>query len=386
MNHCIYSTIVFQEEMKEISMTELSIDPSKPMGNISATDVCVAEKNLNDILTHVFKHAVPHKAVVVFDSDCELASALTQAYMRCLPNAQFIDFGKYTPDAVLDVFAGLVASDLVVLIQSTNFRLEAFRIRVELFKRALKVIEHPHLSRMMGAEVRYYIDALAYDPEYFRSVGSSLKSIIDQAQCGCLDSGGDQFPDARLVFGSSLGLAFESAKLNVGDYSEMQNVGGQFPIGEVFTEARDLESVHGRVRIFAFGDTQFRVNRPAKPITLIVEKGQVIATEDSTPEFDAVLANIRADEHVVWLREIGFGLNRAFTKDRSVSDIGSFERMCGVHLSLGAKHGIYGKPNFKRGDGKYHIDVFAITEQVSLDEEVIYLDGAWRVGALPFAV
>jgi leucyl aminopeptidase (aminopeptidase T) len=221
---------------------------------------------------------------------------------------------------------------------------------------------------------------------YFRRVGSSLKAIIDQAQCGCLDSGGDNFPDARLVFGSPLGLAFESAKLNVGDYSEMQNVGGQFPIGEVFTEARDLESVHGRVRIFAFGDAQFRVNRPVKPITLIVEKGQVVATEDSTPEFDAVLANIRADEHVVWLREVGFGLNRAFTKDRSVSDIGSFERMCGVHLSLGAKHGIYGKPNFKRGDGKYHIDVFAITEQVLLDEQVIYLDGAWRVGARPFAV
>jgi leucyl aminopeptidase (aminopeptidase T) len=163
----------------------------------------------------------------------------------------------------------------------------------------------------------------------------------------------------------------------VGDYSQMQNFGGQFPIGEVFTEALDLESVHGRVRIFAFGDTHYRVNRPAKPITLIIEKGQVVATEDSMPEFDAVLANIRADEQVVWLREIGFGLNRAFSKDRSVSDIGSFERMCGVHLSLGAKHGVYGKPNFKRGDGKYHIDVFAVTEQVTLDEQVVYRDGAW---------
>jgi leucyl aminopeptidase (aminopeptidase T) len=145
----------------------------------------------------------------------------------------------------------------------------------------------------------------------------------------------------------------------------------------VFTEALDLESVHGRVRIFAFGDTHYRVNRPARPITLIIEKGQVVTTEDSTPEFDAVLANIRADEQVVWLREIGFGLNRAFSKDRSVSDIGSFERMCGVHLSLGAKHGVYGKPNFKRGDGKYHIDVFAVTEQVTLDKQVIYRDGAW---------
>lgn len=337
--------------------------------------VCVAENNINELLTHVFKHAAPHKTVVVFDTGCELASTLTQAYKRCLSDAQFIDFDKHTPDAVLAVLAGLATSDLVVLVQSTNFRLEAFRIRVELFKRGLKVIEHPHLSRMAGAEVGYYIDALAYNPVYFRGVGNRLKAIIDQAQNGCLDSGGDEFPDARLMFGS----AFELAKLNVGDYSEMQNIGGQFPIGEVFTEALDLESVHGRVRIFAFGDTQYRVNRPVIPITLIVEGGQVVATEDGTPEFDIVLANIRADEQVVWVREIGFGLNRAFTKDRSVSDIGSYERMCGVHLSLGAKHGVYGKPNFKRGDGKYHIDVFAVTERVTLDDQVVYRDGAWTV-------
>ncbi|MDI1297923.1 hypothetical protein [Methylotenera sp.] len=335
-----------------------------------------AEKNISELLTHIFKHAAPHKAVVVFDTRCELASALTQAYRHCLPDAHFVDFDKHTPDAVLAVLAGLEASDLVVLIQSTNFRLEAFRIRVELFKRGLKVIEHPHLSRMVGVEVGYYIDALAYDPVYFRGVGERLKAIINQAQSGCIDSGGNEFPEARLMIGS----AFESAKLNVGDYSEMQNIGGQFPIGEVFTEARDLEAVNGRVRIFAFGDTQYRVNRPDNPITLIVERGQVVATEDSTPQFDAVLANIRADEQVVWLREIGFGLNRAFSRDRAVSDIGSYERMCGVHLSLGAKHGVYGKPNFKRGDGKYHIDVFAVTERVTLDEQVVYLDGAWCVG------
>lgn len=344
--------------------------------SLAADNACVAENNIGELLTHVFHHAAPHNAVVVFDTRCELAIALTQAYRRCLPNAQLIDFDTHTPDAVLAVLSGLVASDLVVLVQSTNFRLEAFRIRVELFKRGLKVIEHPHLSRMVGAEMGYYIDALAYDPVYFRGVGEQLKAIIDKAQYGCLDSGGDQFLDARLMFGS----AFESAKLNIGDYSEMQNVGGQFPIGEVFTEALDLEAVHGRVRIFAFGDTQYIVNRPDKPITLIVENGQVVATEDSTPEFDAVLANIRADEQVVWLREIGFGLNRAFTKDRAVSDIGSYERMCGVHLSLGAKHGVYGKPNFKRGDGKYHIDVFAVTERVTLDEQVVYHDGAWCVG------
>ncbi|MBP8872812.1 MAG: hypothetical protein KBG55_00795, partial [Polaromonas sp.] len=237
------------------------------------------------------------------------------------------------------------------------------------------VIEHPHLSRMVGDEVAVYVDALAYDGAYFRGVGQGLKTIIDSAKGGVLDSGGATHPGARLVFGS----AFESAKLNVGDYSAMPNTGGQFPIGEVFTEAQNLEAVNGRVRIFAFGDTAFKVNRPAKPITLIVEKGQVIATENSTAEFDTVLANIRADEEVVWLREIGFGLNRAFTQDRTVSDIGTYERMCGMHLSLGAKHGIYPKPGFKRNDGKHHVDVFAVTECLTLDDKVVYRNGAWVV-------
>ena len=333
--------------------------------------VDTAERNLRDILNIVFNHDDSHAAVVVFDSGCELAMALTAAYRRCLPAATFIDFEASTPAAVLESLAPLVPQDLVILVQSTSFRLEAFRIRVELFKRELKVIEHPHLVRMPGQEVLYYIDALAYDPAYYRGVGNALKARIDKASHGVVDSGGEQ-----LVFASP----FESAKLNIGDYSNMANTGGQFPIGEVFTEAQDLEAVSGRVRIFVFGDTTFSVNQPPEPITLIVNKGQVVDTLNSTPEFDIVLANIRADEGgVVWVRELGFGMNRAFTKDRTVSDIGTYERMCGVHLSLGAKHGIYGKPGFKRNDGKHHVDVFAVTEAVLLDDEVIYRDGQWVV-------
>jgi aminopeptidase len=175
-------------------------------------------------------------------------------------------------------------------------------------------------------------------------------------------------------------VGFEPAKLNVGDYRNMQNIGGQFPIGEVFTESKDLEAVHGRVRISLFGDTTFMVNKPDRPITLVINKGRVTGTLDATPEFDRVLANIRADEGEVWLRELGLGLNRALTQDRIVSDIGTFERMCGIHLSLGAKHGIYNKPNIKKAAAKHHVDVFAITETFTLDDEVIYHDGVWQVG------
>jgi leucyl aminopeptidase (aminopeptidase T) len=222
---------------------------------------------------------------------------------------------------------------------------------------------------MPGAQGEHYIEALAYDPAYYRGVGKALKARIDAASSGAVHSG----DGAVLAFGSR----FEPAKLNVGDYDGMNNVGGQFPIGEVFTEAQDLEAVSGRVRIHVFGDTSYLVNRPASPITLIVERGRVTGAQGATPEFERLLETIRADEGEVWLRELGFGMNRAFTRERRVDDIGTYERMCGIHLSLGAKHGVYPKPGFKRKDARYHVDVFAVTEEVYLDGRAVYRDGAW---------
>lgn len=340
---------------------------SSTMSDLSIDD---AEKHLRDVLALAIQHTSGQAALVVMDTRSELSRALSEAYRRCLPDAQFIDFDSVSPETVLAAFAALQPDDLVVLIQSTNFRLEAFRIRVELFKRSLKVIEHPHLSRMPGTQAEHYIASLAYDPDYYRGVGQALKARIDKASGGVVEGDGE-----RLHFASP----FEPAKLNIGDYSEMNNVGGQFPIGEVFTEARDLEAVHGKVKIFVFGDTAFRVNKPEHPITLVINQGRVTDVIDSTPAFDQVMANIRADEGEVWLRELGFGMNRAFSRTCLVDDIGTYERMCGIHLSLGAKHGVYNKALIRRATARYHVDVFAVTDAVYLDDDVVYSDGAWQV-------
>jgi hypothetical protein len=328
-----------------------------------------AFRNVADLLAHAIEHGPAHRALVVYDTRSELNAVLTQAYRRALPDGEFVDFDAVGPNDVLAAFERLAPGDLVVLIQTTSFRLNDYRIRMELFARKLKVIEHLHLSRMPGEQGLVYIDALAYDPAYFRGVGHALKARLDRAQGGIVDSGNG----ALLTFGSP----FEEAKLNIGDYSAMKNVGGLFPIGEVFTEARDLEAVNGQVRVFVFGDTSFRVNRPPVPITMIVERGRVTGALDSTPAFDEMLSIIRAHEGEVWVRELGLGMNRAFSATRMVDDIGTYERMCGVHLSLGAKHGQYQKPQFKRKDARYHVDVFAVTEGVYLDGERIYADGAW---------
>lgn len=333
--------------------------------------ISTAERHLGGLLRDVFKHTDQERAVIVFDTRCLLSTILMEGYKRCLSHAQLIDFDAHAPKEVRGILEALQPSDLVVLIQSTSFRLDAFRLRVELFKLKLKVIEHPHLSRMSEDEAPYVIDSLAYDGAYYRHVGRALQAKIDASPMGILDSGGE-----LLVYGSP----FESAKVNIGDYTGMNNWGGQFPLGEVFTEAQDLRAVHGRVRIYCFGDVTYKINTPETPITLIIEEGQVIGCENSTPAFDLILSNIRRDEGgVVWIRELGFGLNRAFSKTRTVADTGTYERMCGVHISLGAKHGTYGKPGFKRRDGLYHVDVFADTHTFSLGNEVVYRDGAWVV-------
>lgn len=346
-------------------MSTTPLPSASPPGILEA-----AAGHVRDILALAIGHDPARHAVVVFDTRSGLSLILTEAYRRCLPGARFLDFDTVSPEAVRASFEPLEPSSLVVLIQSENFRLEAFRIRVELFKRGLKVIEHPHLARMRGPEASLYVESLAYDQGYYRGVGRALKERIDRALCGEVESGGETL---------SISSPFEPAKLNVGDYEGMRNIGGQFPIGEVFTEARDLDSVEGRIRIFAFADLDYRANRPERPITLVIEKGRIAGALDSTAEFEKVLAAIRADEGDVRVRELGFGMNRAFSPDRMVSDIGTLERMCGIHLSLGAKHAVYPKPDLRRKDARHHVDVFAATESVRLDGETVFREGAWTV-------
>ncbi len=330
----------------------------------------IAERNVREILDHAVEHSSSQAAVVLWDARCDLARGLAQAYLRCLPGATSIEFDSVENDVVLATFEQLMPGDLVVLVESTRFELGKFRFRMELFKRSLKVIEHPHLARMASAEDLLYVESLAYDPDFFRGVGYALKGHIDGAREGWVDGGGE-----RLVFSGG----FEAAKLNIGDYRNMQNTGGQYPIGEVVTEAKQLDTLNGTALVFAFGDRSFQVNKPQQPIKLIIEAGRVASTQGSTPEFDSVLDEIRADESCVWVRELGLGLNRAFTEERTVTDMGTYERMCGVHLSIGAKHHIFVKPEIKKKHAKHHVDVMLVCDSVSFDGEEVFRGGAWQV-------
>lgn len=325
--------------------------------------------NLRDTTTHAIGFAPPKAALLVFDRQSLLARELADGYREALPSATCIDFDATTPEAVRAAIDALSPGDLVVLVQSTSFRLNEFRFRLELFNRSLAVIEHPHLARMAENEIDTYIDALAYDPNYYRTVGPKLKAMIDNAKRVVVSCDGTE-----LVYDS----AFETTKLNIGDYTGMKNTGGQFPIGEVFTEPVDFSHVNGTVKLFAFGDANFHVTVPDEPITVVIQNGVIIDAPGAPESFTKVLDQIRADEEL-WVRELGFGMNRAMTRTKLLSDIGSYERMCGIHLSIGQKHTIYPKPGMPKRSSKYHVDVFVDVTQVTVDGVVVYENGAYTV-------
>ena len=329
----------------------------------------ILTKNLRDTVYSAIGYAPPRRSLVVFDRQSELSSLMTEGYRAALPDAQFVDFDETTPEQVRASMNVMSPGDLVVLVQSGSFRLDNFRFRLELFKRELCVIEHPHLRRMQGDELATYVDAIAYDKEYYRTVGPKIKAAIDGAKrivVSCAET--------ELVYDGP----FETAKLNTGDYAGMKNVGGQFPIGEVFTEPALLENVNGTVDLFAFADTNFELMVPERPIRATIEKGILVNVEYAPSEFVAMMDHIKADEALT-VRELGFGMNRALTRHRFLKDVGSYERMCGIHVSLGGKHTIYAKPGFPKRTSLYHVDVFVDVRTVTVDGTVVFRDGAYVI-------
>jgi len=324
--------------------------------------------NIHDTVTLAVDHIPDHAALLVYDEQSDTARFLAAAYRAVLPNLVALNVDQTTTKEILNAVDSLPPKTLVVLIQSTRFRLNEFRFRVELFQRGLKVIEHPHLARIRKEDQEIYIDALSYDPTYYRSVGPALKTRIDRAKRINL-----LCDETELIYNSP----FEVAKLNIGDYRGMKNVGGQFPIGEVFSEPKELCAVNGAIQIFAFGDTDFTVHAPDRPFSAMIEGGILVAP-DAPQAFQVILDQIRAEEQVVWVRELGFGLNRALTRERRLNDIGTYERMLGVHLSLGAKHALYTKPGFPKS-GKFHVDIFVAVERVEIDGERIFEGGLYCV-------
>ncbi len=157
-----------------------------------------ATQNVRDIVHLALEHKEGERALVIYDTQNGLTNILTAAYREVLPHAQFVDFDTVTKDEVIALFDTLQPRDLVVLIQTSSFRLDDFRIRLHLFKLKLKVIEHTHLYRNHEEVWDVYVDALAYDPAWYRGVGRRLQARLALASELCITTG-DAAGDAGIL-------------------------------------------------------------------------------------------------------------------------------------------------------------------------------------------
>ncbi len=326
-----------------------------------------AIENVRDIVTHALEYSSPARALVVFDDENGLTRIITEAYRTVLPDAQFLDFNAHTKEEIISAFDSLSPNDLVVLIQSTDFRLNEFRIRIQLFQRKLKVIDHLHLYRNTPDQWETYINALAYDPLWYRGTGTKLKGVLETTETLRVLSN-----TTELTVTGGL----EIPKLNIGDYTDMQNKGGTFPIGEVFTEAKDLSRMNGSLMVYAYADTDYHTAM-YEPFRIDIKDGIVTSWDTSAPEsFSNIVALVESNERAI-IREIGFGLNRAITREHYLKDITAFERILGLHFSLGEKHTVYKKEGITADKTRFHVDLFPEVTQVYADDVLIFENGTF---------
>ncbi len=257
---------------------------------------------------------------------------------------------------------------IVVLVQSTNFRLSTFRIRLELFHRGIHVVEFNHLAYIPEAEFATFTSSLAYNtPEYVR-----LQNIIGSYTENSENTRVQSVNGDILTF-----WPLEKIRGNTGDYSAVENKGGTFPIGEVFTEARDLSSVNGKCLIESYPNEDFSVAHCDMPFLLTIENGRVLPSDNFPPAFAKLYNWIIQFEWEVMVRELGMGINPSISRETPLSDINFHERKTGVHLSLGKKHGIYGKKLPKTEIQRFHIDVFVALDKVYIWDELVFEQ--WKI-------
>jgi len=341
------------------------------MPNIQSL-IITATKNIQDILNDSIQFdPAKNQALIVFDSDNELTKILTKSYKKVLPQATFIDFNQVSKEEIIANFNQMKESDLVVLIQSGSFRLDEFRIRLHLFNLKLKVIEHMHLYRNTPDTWQIYIDSLEYNKNWYHKMGDLLQQKL--ADCKTLQL---QYTNDNQHYQLVVNNGLEVPKLNTGEYSNLKNVGGTFPIGEVFTEARDLKNMNGSFWVYAFANSNFEVIMPEK-FRVDVKDGLICGHSNNAPEeFLEVLEKVKQQERPI-IREIGFGLNRAVSKTNPLGDITAFERVVGLHLSLGEKHSVYKKPGITAHKARFHVDLFLVVDKVFADEEIIFEGGEY---------
>lgn len=328
-------------------------------------------KNLSNIVHKNYQITADTFILLVYDTQSSLARMLTEAYEEVISPFQHksVNFIEHTEEEILAEFDQLPPRSLVILVQSTSFRTTKYRLRADLFQQGHQVIEHARLSYNTDAEIDNYINSLQYDTPFYVSMGEKIEKLLSQKVPIVYESG------EKMIL--TIDSAYEKCIKNSGDFTQQRSGSSGFPIGEIFTEAKELDKINGSILVFAFPTLEHRTFW-AEPFTVTIKEGFLVS-HTGPIEFEEILTMIKSEEEggKVQVREIGFGLNRGLGFDHRISEPTSFERFAGVHFSLGLKHAMYRKKMDKKVLQKYHIDIFCKVERITIGNTVIFEEGKY---------
>lgn len=302
------------------------------------------------------------KIVIIYDEDSPLAKILANGYKHVLKDrdkntTQIVKFDETKKEYFKTLLHSLEEGSSVFLIQSTSFRLDDFRIRLQLFNAGVGCMEHSHLSYYTGDQEETFLNALTWKGDEYDRLGKTVRNLLETSD------------EIRIFSGESDMLTFgqmEEAKINDGRFYAQKNRGGSSICGEVFSEAKDLEAVNGKLTIHCYPNSDFMIQK-CTPFSIRLEKGRIVHVDKNAPaEFlENIIDRVRAGEtnedgeSEVMIREAGFGLNPFISMENPLSYVSIFERQAGFHVSVGKKHNIYRKKFHKKIVQRYHIDIFA---------------------------
>ena len=309
-----------------------------------------------------------HKPIIlVYDLESPISIELSKWYISNLENkenTEIIDFNKIDKDLLKDKLLSLPEWSTVILVQSTNFMLDNFRIRLNLNNAWVWCLEHRHLAYLYDNQVENYADAIEYKTPYYMELWTKLKNITNKA-----DSMKFICNDGSVL---KVEWGFESMKLNDWNY-DWKNRWWNFPIWENFTEAKIFDNVNGELTIYAFPDDKLQVEF-VKPFKIKIDKSIVTCDDKNCPEtFRKILDFIaESEDNEVMFRELWFWLNNWISRSKPLADVNSYERIAGFHMSLWKKHQIYRSKLDKNIMQRYHIDIFPDIKEIYIDDILIF--------------
>ena len=314
--------------------------------------------------------------LLVYDQQSKLAAILAEAYKQAIKKYTHKDicFDTTLPDYIINEFNNLPKKSLVILIQSLSFRITKDRLRADLFRKGHMVIEHSRLGHNGDDQIKNYLQSLQYDTPYYTVMCDKIDKLLSENTTISITSGNK--PNDRMENTLIINSEYETPIKNTGEFFKQAVPAAGFPIGEIFTEAKQLDAINGKIIVYGFPGLE-HITKWCDPFTVTIKDGFLVE-HNGPKEFDEIITLIKSEElGKVQIREIGFGLNRALHFDNRLDEPTAFERYAGVHFSLGLKHKMYRKKFPKSVLQKYHIDIFCKADTIKIGNALVFKDGEW---------